>query len=313
MTGAQPYEFLARALRSPAGSVEELAERLGLGVETLRAELATLESRGFLTVTNDLITYRRPDVAIADATTGILAGAAGRMREAEQLTQELLGSLPALLQAWQERAAEEHTLNTSIIHGAWAAADIWRLHANPRTADVCMPDATAGFQADGARASSYWTERRAERFDVRLLLSVADATHPAAREHMLEEVAAGVQIRMHPHLPSYFWITDHDTVGMPLEWGQGWPTSVMSVSSPLLAAAFSWIYQRLWTEAVPVTGTEQTWEGMLQLMSRGLTMEAAAHTLGLTARTGRRRVADAMEHYGVRSQFSLGAAWGRNG
>jgi hypothetical protein len=34
--------------------------------------------------------------------------------------------------------------------------------------------------------------------------------------------------------------------------------------------------------------------------------------LGLTARTGRRRVEGAMKHYGVTGQFALGAAWARD-
>lgn len=312
MAGTEPYRLLGRALRIQTDRTDELAQQLGLGEEALRAELVQLEAQGFLTVVDGLITYRRPDLAVADATSGVLAQAATGLRDAERSAGYLLAALPDLLQSWDERAAEEHSLRTSVIHGAWAAADIWRLQANPRTVAVCMPDASAGFQAGGERASAYWSERREERFSVRLLLSVADATHPAAQEHMLEEVAAGVQIRMHPHPPSYFWITDGETVGMPLEWGQGWPTSVLSVSSPLLAAALGWMYEKLWSEAVPVTGARRSWEGMLQLMSEGFTMDAAAHSLGLTARTGRRRVAEAMEHYGARSQFSLGAAWGRD-
>jgi len=32
--------------------------------------------------------------------------------------------------------------------------------------------------------------------------------------------------------------------------------------------------------------------------------------LGISERTGRRRLSDAMEHYGVNNMLALGAAWG---
>jgi len=72
MVDPEPYELLARALRSQTDRLDELARQLGIDRDPLRAELARLESRGFLTVVDDVISYRRPDVAVADATTGIL-------------------------------------------------------------------------------------------------------------------------------------------------------------------------------------------------------------------------------------------------
>ena len=87
----------------------------------------------------------------------------------------------------------------------------------------------------------------------------------------------------------------------------------MSIQSATLAELVTWIYHRLWEEAVPVTGLNHTWEHpwdpILRLMNSGMTMGSASTALGLTARTGRRRVSDAMRYYGVTSQFSLGAAW----
>lgn len=307
------YRLLASALRHPVDSVSELASRLRIPEAPLRQHLDRLEEEGFLTVVHDVITYRRPDAAVARLTAKAVTDAATQLLETESQTKALLESLPGLLHAWQEGTADDHTLRADVIHGPSAASEIWRLRALPSTVDVCMPDASAGFQAAVEDEFAFWTQRRGERVAVRLLLSVADATHPAAQERIQSEANAGVELRMHPNLPSYFWVTDSDSVGLPLEWGQGWPTSVVAVTSPVIAAALSWVYERLWSESVPVSGEKQPWEGMLQLMSRGLTVEAAATTLGLTGRTGRRRVSEAMKHYGVRSQFSLGAAWGRGG
>ncbi len=109
-------------------------------------------------------------------------------------------------------------------------------------------------------------------------------------------------------------MTDNDTVGLPLTWGEAWPTSVIAIQSPALGAALQWIYDRIWDEAVPVdpgvlSPDGPPWDGILRLMNHGLTMDAAAHALGIAPRTARRRVADAMSHYRATSQFSLGAAW----
>ena len=105
-------------------------------------------------------------------------------------------------------------------------------------------------------------------------------------------------------------ITDHDTVGLPLRWGESWPTSVMAIQSPALAEVLTWVYERVWAEAVPVVDDEHPWQSLLELMRRGMTMEGAAHALGLSPRTARRRVAAAMDHFDVSSLFALGVAWG---
>jgi hypothetical protein len=46
-------------------------------------------------------------------------------------------------------------------------------------------------------------------------------------------------------------------------------------------------------------------------MAQGATLEAASQALGISSRTGRRRIEAAMEHYGVSGQLALGAAWER--
>ena len=48
-------------------------------------------------------------------------------------------------------------------------------------------------------------------------------------------------------------------------------------------------------------------------MRRGLTLDAASRQIGVNPRTGRRRIAAAMSHYGVSTLFALGAAWAADG
>lgn len=306
--------LLNTALRTRVASVDELVALTDADPEATREAVGQLQRLGFLSVTSGVITYRRPDVTVSGVSRRLLMTVSEHLDETIANAQDVLQALPGLIQAWNLGNSGEHALPIDVLHGPWAPAEMWTLHfarSTPAHCDLCMPETSLLF--DRPRdAASLWAARVGDGLSIRLLLSVADATNPAARARLQAELDAGVEVRMHPHPPSLFWVSDGDTVGIPLEWGQGWPTSVMAVQSPALAAVLAWLFERLWGEALPVGGTgPRSWEPMLRLMSRGLTMEAAAHALGLTPRTGRRRVAEAMAHFGVTSHFSLGAAWGR--
>ena len=311
---------LDTALRSRPETPRAFAELTGRAESDVREDLAQLERLGFVSVTNDVITYRRPEAAAAGLTEAVLGRGSEQLAGALAETQDVLGAVPGLIQAWAEGTAAAPNLQVDVAHGPWAPADMWRLQFTrrvPEVCDVCMPDTSALFAPQSEYQAAFWEARAGHRVRIRLLMSLADATNPAGADRVMGELASGVEIRMHPNPPSFFWITDHDTVGLPLTWGETWPTSVMAIQSPTLAAVLTWVYDRVWGEAIPVESLLQTangsagqpWDGMLRLMNQGLTMDVASASLGLAPRTGRRRVADAMAHFGVSSQFSLGAAW----
>ena len=120
----------------------------------------------------------------------------------------------------------------------------------------------------------------------------------------------GLQLRVMDHPPGWFWVADETTVALPLTWGEAWPTSVIAVRSRAVAGMASWLFERLWERAVPVRTEAADWDPLLLLMDGGATLEAAARALGISERTGRRRVSEAMEHFGVSSMLGLGVAWG---
>lgn len=310
-------DILATALRGRVPDVGELAEATGRSVPATERDVARLEDLGFLARTEGTITYRRPDATVADMTRGILTTLVHDLEESVAKTQGVLGALPRLLEAWEHGDTDANSLPIDMMRGPWAAADMWRRQTSrtvPRTSYACMPDTTPLYKALREReADSFWAAHTGPDHDIRLLVSTTDANSELGRERIPYELAAGSQVRMHPDLPSFFWVNDHDSVGIPIKWGEAWPTGIMSVRSRTLAEIMTWIYLRVWAEAVPVTYDDHTWEypwdPILRLMNSGMTMEAAARALGLTARTGRRRVAEAMRHYGASSQFSLGAAW----
>ncbi len=312
--------LLDAALRSRPESPSALAGLTGRAEAEIRAALDALEGLGFLSLTNGVITYRRPEAAAAGLTETLLGQVQQHLSAVLGDTQRALGAVPGLVQAWAEGTSAAPNLQIDVTHGPWAPADMWRLQFTrrvPEVTDVCMPDTSALFSPQSEYQASFWAARAGHDVEVRLLMSLTDATDPAGFERVQGELESGVQIRMHPSPPSFFWITDNDTVGLPLKWGEAWPTSVVAIQSPTLAAVLTWVYERIWAEAISVemlmnlaTGGEgQPWDGMLRLLNHGLTMDAASAALGIAPRTGRRRVADAMSHFGVSSHFALGAAW----
>lgn len=79
-------------------------------------------------------------------------------------------------------------------------------------------------------------------------------------------------------------------------------------SAALGAMALSY-FESLWQRADPAEGVETAWSPLQTLMRQGVTLDTASRRLGINPRTGRRRVAAAMEHYGVSTLFALGVAW----
>ncbi len=146
----------------------------------------------------------------------------------------------------------------------------------------------------------------------RILLTTEGARRPSAQEALEVYREAGVEFRMLPSLPGWFGVEDDDVVVLPLEWGQTWPTSVVAVQHPALAGLARTLFDLLWVTAEPLHTEDRSWAPLLRLMERGATVEAASRALGVTDRTGRRRIAAAMAHYGTDTLFALGIAFGRD-
>lgn len=140
----------------------------------------------------------------------------------------------------------------------------------------------------------------------------SDADDPRMAALLTAFTAAGMEYRFLDDPPSWFWI-DGDQIAIPYEWGEHRPTSVVSVRSGALAGMLSAYFSSLWRTATPATTSSEPWTGLLLLMRRGLTLDAASRQIGVNPRTGRRRIAAAMSHYGVSTLFALGAAWAADG
>lgn len=304
--------LLAVGLRSRARTVTELAALAVRDEDDVRRDLAVLEADGYLTVRDDRISYLAPDGVVAEqvrAHTGSIG--ADLSRRLDELA-ELVGQLPALLREWNTGEASHQLVDVEVFHGPEAVVDLWHLkqerEPSMRT-DVVLPDASRLHVADPAMQKVWHEASAGEGRRARVIGSVADAIDPDAQQRLEQELAGGIQIRLMAEPPSWFWIADDVTVALPLVWGEKWPTSVIAVHSRAVAGLARWVFDRLWERAVPARGEPAAWDPILRLMRGGATLEAASRLLGISDRTGRRRLSDAMDHYGVNNMFALGAAW----
>lgn len=305
-----PTALLSTALRSRAASVSELAALAVHDEPTVREALAQLQAEGFLSVDGDDISYRTPENAVADR---VRREADNLQRRIDELAA-LVGRLPSLVRDRDFGEAGNPTFETEVFHGPEAVVDLWhrRQSREPsRRTDVVLPSAARLYQADPEMQRVWHEASSAQGAGARVIGSVEDVGNPIMATRIAQELAGGVQLRMIADPPSWFWITDDTTVAVPLDWGEAWPTTVMAITSPSIAGMARWIFDRLWDQALPIGAQESGWDPVLRLMSTGATMQQASTALGISHRTGRRRLAEAMSHFGVGSMFALGAAWER--
>ena len=79
--------------------------------------------------------------------------------------------------------------------------------------------------------------------------------------------AVAVEFRILVDLPSWFWI-DGEALAVPVEWGEGWPTSVVCVRSAALAELGRSLFREFRHRGEPIGGVEQPWAPTLALMKQ---------------------------------------------
>jgi len=304
------FELLAVGLRAQVRTATDLAALARRPEPEVRERLEALAEAGYVSLARDEVTWLPPVQAVA----------ADVRRQATELVTQLstladrlartAGRAPGLVEStsWSGSALE-----VELFHGESAVTDLWH-HLIKRTplrrTDVMLPDASPLAVPDPEMQRVWHDVINQPGNRARVLASVTDIASPGLAERLAQELAAGLQVRMRADLPSWFWVADGEVVALPLVWGERWPTSVMAVRNGAMAGIAGWLFEQLWHRGVdPLTDTA-SWDPLLRLMSTGSTLEAAAHALGISDRTGRRRISDAMDHFGVASQLALGVAWG---
>lgn len=131
---------------------------------------------------------------------------------------------------------------------------------------------------------------------------------------------SGGQFRTAPMLPPPMTLVDGQTVVVPID-----PDSphkgALVLTSPGIIALLTALFEQIWAESTLLgpdrarnqQGLTAQETALIGLLSRGLTDEAAAFRLGVSARTARRMMADLMKRLGARSRFEAGMRVAQHG
>ncbi|WP_344208323.1 helix-turn-helix transcriptional regulator [Kribbella sancticallisti] len=149
---------------------------------------------------------------------------------------------------------------------------------------------------------------------------------PRGAEAVRAAVEAGIEVRTVPTLPARMLVVDdHFALVALVPTGD---SGAVLVRSPVMIAALTQYYDRLWAAATPVATSTPgpvrraqqvmrelgaTEREVLALLVHGLKDEAIARNLSLSVRTVRRHIATVMEFVDAPTRFAAGAAAQRLG
>jgi len=305
-------ELLAIAYRGRPETIPGLAMLSQRPLDEVRAVVTRLRTQGLLGGRGEAIGYVDPAAWVTEAVPArareLRESARALIAQIERIEQTV-ADLPRMLAHWSVGESTADRLPVLTRHGPRAAEDLWYEIGEHGTGTLLavLPDVSRFLTSSPGRVARASELMRAKDA-VRLVIPRAAIDEPGVPQLLVAFGAAGIEYRFLDEPPSWFWV-DGDQLALPFEWGEGRPTSVMSVRSASMAGMVSAYFDLLWRAASPPEPVAHRWTPLLRLMRAGTTLESASRMLGINPRTGRRWVAQAMAHHGVSTLFALGAAW----
>lgn len=291
-------EALAAALREPPA---DFAERI-----------AALEAGGFVRRVDGRLEYESPYAVFM-----AVGEARARALVAENLrTVALMEALPGLIRAWDLGTADpagDHPLAVTLVHARSGSWEEWFRHAEaerPQQPSLVCPDAAVLAVALG----SGHLQRLQKQLDgprVRVLVPTDPAWGQEIAQLVDEAREAGIEFRRRARLDSWLYVDPPSLAALPVWWGAGTPESAIAIRTPPVVAATGLLFDELWASSHRWGEDDEPWVDVVRLLSQGLTDDAVGRALGITTRTVRRRVSEAMTELGATSRFTLGMAWHR--
>lgn len=209
---------------------------------------------------------------IAERSEELLRHTSSLVEEHLQQTKDLLAVTPRVLAGWHEGSLRQSGSHSQTLHGTFAPTDLWMqltARGRIRSIDGILPDASRMFAPDRPGRRLWQEALMGMSIRLRAILSSGDARTAESATGIEADMPLGAEFRMLPQPPSWLWIADNETVGLPLRWSDPWPTGVFATSDPAVVTLVRWLYDHLWAQAVPVVGEQKSWEPLLTLMSRG--------------------------------------------
>ena len=301
--------LLALAHRGRPATIAELATLSHRPIAEVTESVTRLRDRGQLGGRDDDLAYLHPADWAADT---VAAHAADLRSTASDLLGEMeriVAELPRMIDHWSIGQTSADPMPVVTRHGPRASEDTWfdLGRRDVGVLDAVLPDISRFLTSPPERVQRF-SEAFRSKDAVRVILSSSAVDEPGVEQLLVAFTAAGMEYRFMHDPPSWFWV-DGDQLAVPFEWGEPRPTSVVSVRNAALAGMISAYFASLWQAAAPSVPAAQPWTPLLALMRKGMTLDTASRVVGVNPRTGRRRIAQAMSHYGVSTLFALGVAW----
>ncbi|MDQ4213318.1 hypothetical protein [Microbacterium capsulatum] len=297
--------------------LDAVSARAGISVAEARARLARLARDGHLSLQDSVILLNAPAHAAALAIERLLQTERAEAAERSARLAAIVDGIARRTSAWSfGEAIAQDRIPLQTAHGPHAAEDLWFAVQSSR---ITPGGSVCAVLTDIERYRASGSERMRAFADAMSAYDSVRAILPAVTlDERLEELLriyedSSVEFRMLSNPPSWFWVDDDDVTALPMMWGDQAPHSVIAVSSPVIAGLARDCFALLWQQAHPIESDPGGYGALLQRMRRGMTLDAASRSLGITPRTGRRRISAAMERYGVSTLFALGVAWAQDG
>lgn len=198
-----------------------------------------------------------------------------------------------------------------VVHGSEGAWNAWWTRVDLQGgADVAaiVPDlAPLHAIADGdvdAHGRDLLATLATGRIRVRLLLPDAARSDARARSVVDGLRHAGVEVCTGDARRWFFTASDRVAV-VPTTWDEPGDVDALVLTAAPIVAALRELYERRWASARPWGSPTDATQVVLAALERGLADAEVAAELGISVRTVRRRVAEAMTAAGARTRYEL--------
>lgn len=313
------------ALRARSWDIPALQEETGLSTAKLAAAQACLADLGLLAKTShgefDFVPLT-PEAAlrtVLDSAADDLARTARRLNQARQAIQTIDDEFQPI------HTELQFTAKVELITGRLAMSRV--LEDAARRALGSVDWMCAGPTPSTVELRHELTLYRSmlERgVHVRSVQLSTIAGMPPVQRHLKTLTKAGATVRSAPSLPTSMVIVDGDFAILPALRKTG-DRAVLTLQGSPLINFIAGIFEHYWDAGVDLVfegestgpaGVTQQHDDVLRMLASGLRDDGIARRMGVSTRTVRRLVAEAMEQLGAQSRFQAGvraAAQGRVG
>lgn len=296
-------------------SLEALTQTVGGTTGEITAALDVLCGMGLVGRRRKDFFATPPDVAVE----GLIEQHERRIEHEKaqlELSRDVVGELVQEFLAANAAGAEDDAVEI-IEDGQVVRSRLYELSTSARTRTCTMVPGAGVPQAAITAALRVDRALLARGIQVRTVVSEVAAAEPAFNAYLLEIEAAGANVRVHPNPPCVMVLVD-DSAVVAMGNGRG---GAYVIPGSSIVTAMSSLFEMVWNEGSPlsVTGeisgafSEVRIRQIVGLLAQGYKDEAIARRLGVSTRTVRRMVADAVVMLGAESRFQAGVLAAQKG